>query len=161
MQLNINKKMAPLILLAVFLLVFDRFAKTLFYSNFPDRTWHVLGDILKFRLATNDYIAFSLPISGMGLEILIGIILVLLIIILVKLYKSKQAGLFVLFLMIFFGAVSNFYDRLLLGYVIDYIDLKWFTVFNIADAMIVIPGLLLIFKLKTDRNKQSGTKTRV
>lgn len=40
------------------------------------------------------------------------------------------------FFLILTGAMSNLYDRLLYGFVIDYIDLKYFTVFNIADVMI-------------------------
>ena len=48
------------------------------------------------------------------------------------------------------GASSNFYDRLKYGFVVDYLDLKYFTVFNVADAMISLSVLfmayLLIFK---------------
>ena len=37
----------------------------------------------------------------------------------------------------FGGAASNFVDILRLRYVIDYIDLGWWPVFNLADAAIV------------------------
>lgn len=36
------------------------------------------------------------------------------------------------------GAIGNFIDRLFLGYVIDFIDIKIFPVFNIADVCIDI-----------------------
>ena len=36
-----------------------------------------------------------------------------------------------------FGAISNIIDRFKYGYVVDYFDLKYFTVFNLADTMIV------------------------
>ena len=42
-----------------------------------------------------------------------------------------------LLLAIIFGAISNLFDRIKYGYVIDYLDLKYFTVFNLADVMIV------------------------
>lgn len=37
---------------------------------------------------------------------------------------------------ILIGAWGNFFDRLFLGYVIDFIDIRLFPVFNIADMMI-------------------------
>jgi len=53
---------------------------------------------------------------------------------------------------IIFGAISNVLDRLRYGFVIDYLDLKYFTVFNIADIMIVggVLGLVLIFRKKVN-----------
>lgn len=49
------------------------------------------------------------------------------------------------------GAIGNLIDRVRLGYVIDFIDFKFFpAVFNLADSMIVVGafilGYLLIFK---------------
>ena len=49
--------------------------------------------------------------------------------------------------LIIFGAVSNLYDRLKYGFVIDYFDLKYFTIFNIADAMIFFGALGVIIVL--------------
>ncbi|MGH2448085.1 MAG: signal peptidase II, partial [Chloroflexota bacterium] len=41
------------------------------------------------------------------------------------------------------GAVGNLVDRLRLGYVVDFIDLRWWPVFNLADSAIVIGVLVL------------------
>jgi signal peptidase II len=49
------------------------------------------------------------------------------------------------------GAAGNIVDRLfrgdawLHGAVVDFIDLQWWPVFNIADAAIFIGGALLVF----------------
>ena len=49
------------------------------------------------------------------------------------------------------GAMGNIVDRLfrgdawLHGKVVDFIDLQWWPVFNIADAAICIGGALLVF----------------
>lgn len=40
--------------------------------------------------------------------------------------------------MLLVGAIGNFVDRLFLGYVIDFIDIRIFPVFNIADVCIDI-----------------------
>jgi signal peptidase II len=53
--------------------------------------------------------------------------------------------------MILGGAIGNLIDRVRLGYVVDFIDFKFFpAVFNIADSFIVVGaiilGYLMIFK---------------
>ncbi len=42
------------------------------------------------------------------------------------------------------GAGGNLIDRVRLGYVIDYLDLRVWPVFNLADAAVVIGGALLL-----------------
>lgn len=43
------------------------------------------------------------------------------------------------------GALGNLADRIRLGYVVDYVDLRWWYVFNLADSAIVVGvGLLLL-----------------
>lgn len=42
------------------------------------------------------------------------------------------------------GALGNLIDRVRLGYVVDFIDLRWWPVFNLADSAIVI-GVCLLF----------------
>src|SRR5207302_9836252 len=41
------------------------------------------------------------------------------------------------------GALGNLIDRVRLGYVIDFIDLRWWPVFNLADSAIVVGVVLL------------------
>ncbi|MBI3976121.1 MAG: signal peptidase II [Armatimonadetes bacterium] len=42
------------------------------------------------------------------------------------------------------GAAGNLVDRVRLGYVIDYLDLHVWPVFNLADAAVVFGGVLLL-----------------
>jgi signal peptidase II len=47
------------------------------------------------------------------------------------------------------GAFSNFGDRAFLGHVVDYIDLGWWPVFNIADSCICVGvGLLMLAEFR-------------
>ena len=47
------------------------------------------------------------------------------------------------------GALGNLYDRLTLGYVVDFLDFHWsgkhFPAFNVADAGISVGAAILIF----------------
>lgn len=45
------------------------------------------------------------------------------------------------------GAVGNFIDRFRFGHVIDFFDLGWWPVFNVADAAISIGGIMLVIYL--------------
>ena len=50
--------------------------------------------------------------------------------------KIGQKLTIILLTTILFGAISNILDRFSYGYVVDYLELKYFTVFNLADMMI-------------------------
>ncbi len=56
------------------------------------------------------------------------------------------------------GAVGNLIDRLRFGYVEDFIDLRVWPVFNVADSAITIGVVWLIWKTLNKSNK-SGTQT--
>jgi signal peptidase II len=137
--------MAPMFFGAVFLLVIDQFIKRYALNEIGSDSVNLIGEILVFQLAKNEFIAFSLPLSGFPLLIINSGILVGLIVWIIlslKENKIKQAGSLTI---LAFGAISNMLDRIKYGAVIDYFDLKYFTVFNIADMMIVGGAALLIF----------------
>ncbi|MDR3559793.1 MAG: signal peptidase II [Candidatus Pacebacteria bacterium] len=50
-------------------------------------------------------------------------------------------------LLVLSGAISNIVDRIFFGCVIDYINLRVWPVFNLADVYITIGGALIIWKI--------------
>jgi signal peptidase II len=42
------------------------------------------------------------------------------------------------------GAVGNLIDRIRFGYVLDFFEVRWFSVFNLADACITVGVVLII-----------------
>ncbi len=51
------------------------------------------------------------------------------------------------------GSVSNLADRVRLGYVTDFLDLRWWPAFNLADTFIVVGvGLLFLSFVAADRS---------
>jgi len=56
------------------------------------------------------------------------------------------------------GAIGNIIDRVKFHYVVDFIDLRWFWVFNVADSCITIGvGLLIIATILRDRQAARST----
>jgi len=54
------------------------------------------------------------------------------------------------------GILSNLIDRVLRGHVVDYLDLGWWPVFNIADSMIVIGiGMIIITLIREEKGKKA------
>lgn len=60
------------------------------------------------------------------------------------------------------GALGNLYDRVVLGYVIDFLDFHWsgwhFPAFNVADSGITLGAILIILDsfLRYQNDKQSS-----
>lgn len=139
------KKIAVYLLLAIFFVAIDRFLKILSFEYFRNREISLFGDLLKFDFAKNYNIAFSLPITNIVIMATIPLIVGFLFYYGLKLAKSNDFHSAGLLTIIIFGAISNYVDRLKFGFVIDYIDLKYFTVFNVADSMIVVASMFLLF----------------
>lgn len=139
-------------LIAIFFIV-DQILKYLAINSWESK--NILGEILKFNFTANKYIAFSLPVSGLILNLFIILVLFLILIYLAFLFYKKRNYEFLGFLAIFCGALSNLIDRLKYSFVVDYLDLYYFTVFNLADVLIFFGSLFLLgFYFK----KEAGEK---
>lgn len=142
---------AGLVTLAIFFLA-DRIFKQLSLDT-PD--FSIIPGWLDFHFFANRNIAFSLPLSGKWLSAFIIVIILGLSLYLFvswqKLNRWERIG----FISIVSGALSNLFDRLVYGFVIDYLDLKWFAIFNLADVLIVIGAIIvLIGILKSPKQKE-------
>jgi signal peptidase II len=70
-----------------------------------------------------------------------------LIIALIVFFLFKQGASETIFLLLILcGAVSNMLDRIAIGCVIDFIDLKFWPVFNLADVFITTGAAMLIYR---------------
>ena len=128
----------------------DQITKHWAVSSLNDgRVIDVLGS-LRFNLSFNRGMAFS---QGTGIGPFIGVLGILVVLyLLIGMRKSSVSGA-VFVGLVAGGAAGNIVDRLfrgeawLRGAVVDFIDLQWWPVFNIADAAICIGGALLVFTL--------------
>lgn len=145
------KKITAIYWAVIFFIILDRLFKALAVFGYR---LNIAGEFLKFSFTKNYYIAFSLPFFGVWLNTTIALIILALVYYLVTSWKKSDKIAIISLSAVILGAVSNFFDRLKYGYVIDYFDLKYFTVFNLADAMILSGAmLLLILVYKKEANK--------
>ena len=59
-------------------------------------------------------------------------------------YIPQQRTIQLLFALFLGGVIGNFIDRAFRGYVIDFIDFKWWPAFNLADAVLTISAIGLV-----------------
>lgn len=146
------QKIIWLNLVLVLLLAADRLAKTLSLRKLPVEGVSLISGWLKLNLFFNHHIAFGLSLPPVWLYSLIILILLWLIILSAKAYQQKDGWLVFWLGLVIAGALGNLIDRWLYGYVVDFIEVPFWSVFNLADAMIVL-GLFgwLIKKLKRQK----------
>ncbi len=145
-------------ILTLNLFLLDILLKKIFSTNsLPVQAggeYFIFGDFLKLKLATNSGIAFGLGLNYYLIVSLYLIIVPVLLAMLLKQYKQKNDLNILGLTFIITGSISNLIDRLFFGAVIDYIDLKYYTVFNLADVMIVSGVLIIIWtSMKQGKNK--------
>ncbi len=116
------------------------------------RTIDLVGS-LRFNLAFNTGMAFS---AGSGSGAIIGAVALLIVVVLIVVARRIDSKLqLVLVGIVIGGAIGNVIDRLfrstlpgmsdgfMSGAVVDFVDLQWWPVFNVADAAIVVGGISL------------------
>ena len=137
-------------LAALLLFAIDRWLKNFFINN-PDYDWGCLS--FKFNFIRNTGVAWGIKLSESLIIIFsLSIILIIFFYLLKKYYHKEKENTFILTILLL-GAVSNIIDRFLYGGVIDYLDLNFWPVFNLADIMITFGGFGII--IKTFLNKKT------
>lgn len=101
-------------------------------------------------LVYNTGIAFGLFKDQGVVFIIIPAIAIILLIFNIYYYRqNNQAlsrGYIIAFSLILGGAIGNLIDRTFYGYVIDFIDLRIWPVFNIADSAITVGAVIIGWK---------------
>lgn len=134
-----------------FVVVIDRITK-IYFSDLLSygESIPVIPNVLYMTLVHNTGIAFGL-FKDQGLVFII-IPIVAIILLVFNIYFYRQNGevldrMYIFsFSLILGGAIGNLYDRVMFGYVIDFIDFRIWPVFNIADSAITIGAILIAFK---------------
>jgi signal peptidase II len=110
------------------------------------------------RLYKNFNLIFNITLPEWAMYGLIGIILAVLILLLVKNYILKNIFLIFSLSLIIAGAVSNLFDRIIFGYIVDFLSFFNYSVFNLSDVYIV-SGVGLIFISEFILKREKGVNS--
>lgn len=145
-----HKKLILLGILALILIFVDQITKQILPNLNFDIGFFALSNI------TNTGVSFGMLKGSSPIIILISLVFLGLIIYYKDEFKDKE----IYAILIISGIIGNLIDRIFLRHVIDFIDFKWFPVFNFADTWIFIGvfGFIihkLIEEYKLNKNKKS------
>ena len=133
------------------IILLDRITKN-FFTNLLDlgETLPVIHHVLHMTMVHNTGIAFGF-FKDMGIVfIIVPIIAIILLVFNLYYYRQNKEVIsrtyILAFSLILGGAIGNLIDRIFYGYVIDFIDLRVWPVFNIADSAITIGAVIIAIK---------------
>jgi signal peptidase II len=141
----LRRAWARILLIAAAVLIVDQLTKTWAINGLgSDRVIHVVG-WLRLALVRNTGVAFGVG-SGAA-PLLVAVAIVGFVAVLfgrqIRLQGAALAGVG----LVLGGAFGNVADRLFRdqgGAVVDFIELSWWPVFNIADSCIVVGAFILV-----------------
>lgn len=147
----------------VLLVLIDQLSKLLIIRNLKiNEGINIIKNFLKIFYIKNTGAAFGI-LSGNIL--LLSIITIILVIYLIKEFKSKQKNKIqkTSLILLISGAIGNLIDRLFRKYVVDFISFTLFShemaIFNVADMYITFGVILLIYVvIKEGKNERKSSK---
>ena len=125
-----------------------------------DHVFTLWPGVIGFRYAQNTGMAFSFlaghPLALLTLAAVMAVISLLIIIF----NKQLSTGLRVGLTLISAGGIGNIIDRLVYGYVVDFMEFLFvdFAIFNMADVFITMGAAVIIFTLLTGRDISVHTR---
>lgn len=147
-------------LLATAVLALDQASKQWAVGRLAGAPIEILPTV-RLTLFLNDGASFS---AGAGNGRVVGIFVIVIIGAVLRLIVTQRRPAVVLVLSVVLGgALGNLWDRIfraeagfLTGGVVDFIDVSWFAVFNVADTFVVVGALTYAFLEITAHRRRPG-----
>ncbi len=111
-----------------------------------DESVHLVGP-LSLHHVQNSGIAFGLFSSATAVVTALTTIAVVWMLVFFARSGSRHPVLPAALGLLIGGSISNLIDRVRLGHVTDFIDIRWWPAFNLADSFIVVGVLILLVAL--------------
>lgn len=151
-----------MIILTIAILIIDQLTKIIAIDNLKDgNTINIVGDFVNLTYVENYGAGFGILQNARWLFIIVTIAIIIAMIYFAKTNKNNTMLKISVYILLG-GAIGNLVDRILRGYVVDFIDIRFgelydFPVFNIADIAVVIGAILLavaIFKQEKEKENE-------
>ncbi|MBQ8192622.1 MAG: signal peptidase II [Bacilli bacterium] len=150
--------MIPVIIISIILLIIDQISKILVIKYIDiNNSIELIKNFFYLTYTHNEGAAFSILTGQRIFLILIAITILIIIFNYIRKNKTKNKVETVAFSLIIGGSLGNLIDRIVRGYVVDFLDFKIlgynYPIFNLADTFIVVGVFLLfIFVFRKEKN---------
>lgn len=148
-------KYIKLSLLLVLLLIVDQVSKY-WARNFLDETIVIIDGFFQLNYVENYGASFNILTGSLGIIIIITFIAIGLLLYMMSYYRNDKVEM-ILLVFIMAGTLGNLIDRLVFGFVTDFLDFYLifydFPVFNFADSFLVGATFLLFIKIFYDEKR--------
>ncbi|MCK5306941.1 MAG: signal peptidase II [Candidatus Omnitrophica bacterium] len=134
------------LLTVIAIIVFDQAAKYFFTLRLTGGSFINCG-VFDIRIVHNTGTAFGLFAGNNTFFVILSLLAIAAISVLMVQSAKKNLLFKICFALILSGAASNLIDRVRVGYVVDYIDFRFWPVFNIADSAITVGTAVLIISI--------------
>lgn len=133
----------------------DQFTKHLVVNELSDGSVvTVIDGILYFRLTLNPGGAFGIGQGVPGLFLVASLVTLVIVLLLAR--NIREPSWAIPLGLVLGGGIGNLVDRIFRdtgGRVIDFIDLQFWPLFNVADSAIVV-GVIVLFVLSFGSNRE-------
>ena len=141
------------------LILLDQVTKFLVSAKLQlNESFPIFKDALHITRIHNTGAAFGIFKGMLPVFILLSIITIFLVILYANRFRHGYFHLRIGLLLILAGAIGNLIDRIRLGYVIDFIDVRFWSVFNMADTTITIGGIFLVYHILVMSKKKTSSE---
>jgi signal peptidase II len=153
--------------LSALVLILDQWSKTIATQSLKIYDAVVVNEYLNWTLMHNEGMAFSFLADQSGWQrwgiSIVAIVIVVWLLFWLKKNPFKNTFLNLGLTLVIGGALGNIYDRINLGYVIDFIEAHYqqhfWPAFNLADSAISLGAFFLILDLIWGKHENKSGKS--
>lgn len=153
--------MIPVIIISIILFIIDQISKILIIKYIDiNNSIELIKNFFYLTYTHNEGAAFSILTGQRIFLILIAITILVILFNYIRKNKIKNKVETLAFSLIIGGSLGNLIDRIVRGFVVDFLDFKIlgynYPIFNLADTFIVVGVFLLfIFVFRKEYNNDS------
>jgi len=139
-----NKTVRLIVIIVTIIVLIDQISKIL-VTNFV--TESIGSENFRFEVTNNTGLAFGFNEGNTKNAIIMIFVFFLIIKFIKQQFEQIDKKTAIALSLVLGGGISNFFDRVFRGGVLDFIKIYKFPIFNIADVIVIIGWLLLVIFL--------------
>jgi signal peptidase II len=133
-----------IVIVSIGAFVLESIIKYSIVNKIPAQGFYLFKPIIQIIYTPNYNIAFSLPLPFVLVIVIVISALAFLSYLWWYSFKLRNLKLLFAISLVIAGALSNLIDRFTLGFVVDYVNIHIWPIFNLADCLIVVGVLVYI-----------------